>query len=160
MMELSQTDTNNLIFIGLLLPIIIGVVLGWQKRVVIFNNYDDLGLTFLTFIIPFPAFLIYSYLGQSKITFYFFLTLELILVFYLVYKSFIDNKRNIFFTILALYTKFPISFIYLINLLTVLDNLFNKNKRNKTLLSVVFLFVLTPILTKLVKNKSGVLNNG
>ncbi len=158
-MELSQTDTNNLIFIGLLFPIIIGIVLGWQKRIVIFNNYDDLGLTFLSFIIPFPAFLIYGYLGQSKITLYFFLTLELILVLYLIYRSFIDNQKNIFYTFLALYTKFPISFIYLLNLLSVLDNLLNKNKRNKSLLSVIFLFVLTPILTKLIKNKSGVLNN-
>ena len=157
-MELSQTDTNNLIFIGLLFPIIIGIVLGWQKRIVIFNNYDDLGLTFLSFIIPFPAFLIYGYLGQSKITLYFFLTLELILVLYLIYRL-LKYFYYFIYTFLALYTKFPISFIYLLNLLSVLDNLLNKNKRNKSLLSVIFLFVLTPILTKLIKNKSGVLNN-
>lgn len=155
-MDLTQTDIYNLIFIGLLLPIVIGIVLGWQNRIVIFNNYDDLGLTFLSFILPIPAFLIYGYFGQSKVTLYFFIILELLLFLYLIYKSFIDNKKNIFFTILALYTKFPISFLYLINLMSVIDGQINKNRKNKSVLSIVFFAILTPILTKLVKNKTGV----
>ena len=151
-MQLLNIDTNSLIFIVLLIPFIVGITMGCANKITIFNNLDDLLFTFLMLILPIPMLYIAHLFNDSKLIFYFFMIIELIMFLYLSYKSFIDNQKNIFYTILALYTKLPLSLIYLINILSVLDNIFYKEKKHKNVLAVILFTILTAIIAKLVKN--------
>ena len=155
-MELLRNDYQNLIFIGLLIPIVAGIVMGFLNKIVIFDNYDDLGLTFLMFILPVPMIYIYGFLGKSQYTLYFFLFIEILILCFILYKSFINNRKNIFYTLLALYTKIPLSFLYLINLLLIIDDLFDKKFNRKTKLLFMVFAIFTPIMAKLVRDKTGV----
>lgn len=154
-MEISQIDYQNIIFIGLLIPLILGIVLGWTNKIVVFRNYEDLGLTFLSFLVPIFAYFLYSALGESQITAYFFIFVEIVLLSYLFFRSFIDNQKNIFSTILAIYTKFPLSFLYLVNLFNAINSLFNKEKKYKSPISIFLFVILTSIMVKLVKERKG-----
>lgn len=155
-MELSGKDYNNLIFIVLLTPFLAGVVMGFMGKLVVFQDYDDLGLTFLMFILPIPMIYIYCLLGKSQLMLYFFLAIEILIMCFILYKSFINNRKNIFYTLLALYAKIPLSFIYLFNLLLIIDDFFDKRINRKTKISAILFAVLTPMMAKLVKNKTGV----
>ena len=152
-----MTDINNFIFVGLSIPFIFGIILGCYNKITIFNNYDDLGITFLMFILTIPMTYLYFLLGRSQITLYFFVTIEILILCFILYNSFIYNKKNIFYTLLALYIKIPLSFLYLINLLLILDDFFDKKINRKTTLSIILFATLTPIMAKLVKNNTGVL---
>lgn len=149
-------DVNNLVFIVLSVPLIVGIIMGCCNKITVFNNYDDLGLTFLMFVLPIPMTYLYYLLGKSQLILYFFLTIEIFILCFIVLKSFIYNKKNIFCALLALYTKIPLSLLYLINLLLILDDFFDKRINRKTKLSLILFAILTPILSKLVKNKTGI----
>ena len=155
-MTLSTTDIHNLIFLGLAIPFIFGIVMGCMNKITIFNDYNDLGLTFFMLIFPIPMMYLYIWLGKSQVMLYVFILIEVILLGFLMYRSFIDNRKNFFSTILSLYTKIPLSIIYLFNLFLVFDDIFSKNRIKRNKFSFLLIAILTPIAAKLVRNKTGV----
>lgn len=65
---MDQQTGSEIVFYGLLIIIIVGVFLGAgrNRRIVVFSDYDDLGLTFL---IPASTVLVLLIAPHSKITY-------------------------------------------------------------------------------------------
>lgn len=96
-----QNDITSLIVIVLLLPLIIGIILGWQEKNVVFRDYDDLFIVFLAMVLPVPLFFLYSSVN-SQIMLVFCILLELALIFWIIYRTYLDNQGNLLFTFFAL----------------------------------------------------------
>ena len=156
---MSQNDVNSLIILAFLLPLIIGIVLGWRKKTVVFRNYDDLFIAFLALVLPVPLGFLYL-LTNSQITLSLCILAELALVFWIYYRTYEDNQGNFILTFLAFYTKIPLSILFLFQLLDLFDNILKPATEKNKSVSVVSLLVLTPLILKLVKNKTGIINCG
>ena len=156
---MAQNDINSLIIIVVLLPLIIGIILGWQEKNVVFRDYDDLFIVFLAMVLPVPLFFLYSSVN-SQIMLAFCILIELALIFWIVYRTYQDNQGNLIYTFLALYTKIPLSILFLFQLLSLLDNIFKPASRQDKGFSFISLLVLTPLILKLVRNKTGIIKLG
>ena len=156
---MAQNDINSLIIIVVLLPLIIGIILGWQEKNVVFRDYDDLFIVFLAMGLPVPLFFLYSSVN-SQIMLAFCILIELALIFWIVYRTYQDNQGNLIYTFLALYTKIPLSILFLFQLLSLLDNIFKPASRQDKGFSFISLLVLTPLILKLVRNKTGIIKLG
>lgn len=51
---MAQNDISSLIIIVFILPLLIGIILGWQEKTVVFRDYDDLFIVFLAMLFPVP----------------------------------------------------------------------------------------------------------
>jgi len=153
-------DTYGIILTIYAVIVIIGIFLGFgeQRKVVIFKDYDDLGLTFL---IPASFFLIVYVFSFFRISPKFSLiiggSVAIILTFKLLKDTYIDNNSNIKFTFLAFFTKMPLAVIWVLNFINML-NPSGKTARQRSSgrqSSMVILAILTSILAALVVEKNG-----
>lgn len=153
-------DVYGIIFTIYAVIVIVGIFLGFgeQRKVVIFRDYDDLGLTFL---IPASFFLIvyiFSYFGISqKFSSIIGGGVALLLTFKLLKDTYLDNNRNVKFTLLAFFTKIPLAIIWILNFINML-NPSGKTAQQRSSsrgISMVILAILTPILIALVVEKEG-----
>lgn len=141
--------------------VITGIVLGWgdNRKIIVFRDYNDLGLTFLvptSFVLIYLIFVnmlggnpIYAQILGGITSSYL-----MILVFINTYN---DNQRNIGCTFLSLATKMPLTIIWLINLFTLL-NPSGKTARQRAQsrgIALIILTILTPIIAQLVVDRSG-----
>ncbi len=152
-------DMYNLVLVAFLAVVIFGIVKGSgdNRSVIIFRDYDDLGLTFL---IPASFVLIvyiFSMLGGNP-------AYGMILgggvaawlFFVLVRNTYIDNGKNIGKSSLALITKLPLAIIWVLNLVSLLNPSGKgaQRRRNRGQ-ALVILTILTPIIGMLVVDKTG-----
>lgn len=153
---MAPNDINALIIIVLLLPFIIGIVWGWQEKIVVFRDYNDLFIVFTAVILPIPLFFLYS-LAESKIMLAVCIFIEIFLIIEIICRTYQNNQGEIISTFLALYTKIPLSILFLFSLRNLLEY-FSKpeSKRSEGFLFLPLL-ILTPIILKLVKNKTGMI---
>lgn len=80
----------------------------------------------------------------------------LILFSLLAKNTFVDNQRNIMKTVLALVTKTPISFIWVLNLLQVMNPSGKGVQRSRNRgQALIILTLLTPIIGLLVVDRNG-----
>lgn len=156
---MTQNDINSLIIIVLLLPLIIGIVLGWQEKTVVFRDYNDLFIVFLAMVLPVPLVFLYS-ATNSQIMLSFCILAETALIFWIIYRTYQDNQGDLIFALLALYTKIPLSILFLFQLLSLLDSIFKPASRQDKGFSVISLLVLTPLILKFVRNKTGIIKSG
>jgi len=145
------------VFFGL---VIFGIFKGYgpNRTIIVFRDYDDLGLTFL---IP-VSFVLIAYLfthlgGNPKMGFGIAGVVAAWLFFRLARGTFIDNGRSILKTMLALITKLPLGIIWVMNLVQLLNPGgkgagARAKSRGQALLVLTF---LTPIIGLLVVDKSG-----
>ena len=140
--------------------VILGIILGFgdNRKIVVFNDYDDLGLTFL---IPVSYFLI-IYLGaEFGISFEILRIIALIVVIFILGKLFMNtykaNNGRVIHTLLAFVTKIPIGVIFVFHLLEFINpsGKTYKQKRENRERSLAILVLLTPIIAGLVVNKEG-----
>jgi len=154
-------ELPEIILAAYLIIIIFGIVkgVGENRQVVIFKDYDDLGLTFL---IPAAFFLIYivssRILGpESDIPFVAGFSVSLWLTSKLIKQTYTDNGNNILKTILALATKIPLAIIWVYNLIQILnpsgDSSVQRAKNRGG--AMVVLMILTPIVGALIVDKTG-----
>ncbi len=141
------------------LIVIVGVVkgAGENRSIVVFRDYDDLGLTFL---IPASFALIYILFakmgGNPQVGAVLGGVVAAALLFRLSVNTFTDNGRNIFKTLLALTVKIPLAVIWIFNLLQLLNpSGTGRQRRQARGQALIILTLLTPILGMLVANKSG-----
>ena len=157
---LDYHSIQQILSIFYLIIVIIGIFLGFgeKRKIIIFRDYDDLGLTFF---IPVSYFLI-VYISplfniSNKIANIIALIVSGILAIKLLINTYLDNNRKILKTLLAFLTKIPLGVIWMINFINVLDpsgktiNERRQNRRN----ALVVLTLLTPIIAGLVVNKEG-----
>ncbi len=155
-----------LLFVFLLfLPLVIGIILGIQKKIIVYRDYSDLAKTFSLFLVPVLVLLLffgsedknaYSTLLVIAIGVYF-----ILMLFWIIKSTYIDNKKNIYHTFLSLYVKLPLSFIFINYLIT----LFSKEKpgqrtmqeivKDKITAAAILLFVLQLVRFKKWKYRHG-----
>lgn len=153
----NHSDINNLILILLLLPLAIGILLGLQEKIVVYRNYDDLCIVFAAAVLPLPFLLLYS-ITTNQIIIYAFIFTELALIFWIIYRSYMDNNGNIFSTFLSLYTKIPLSILFIFKLFSLLEYFSKSEQKREGGFSFIPLIILTPLILKLIKHKNGVIN--
>ena len=154
----------HLVLIIYLIVIIIGIFLGFgeKRKIIIFQNYDDLGLTFLIPISYFLIIYIANWLNISiEIANIIALIVSGILAIKLLINTYLDNNKKILNTLLAFVTKIPLGIIWMANFLTLLnpDGKTTKEKRQNRQNALIILTLLTPIIAGLIVKKEGSLFN-
>lgn len=143
------------------LVVLVGIVLGFTEKVIIFRNYNDLGLVFLAGVslIIGPLMMVLTR-GESLSIIIVGLSLIALaggLLIYLIVRTFVDN-RSIVLSILALVTKLTLSVLFLFNVVSLLSpsgktQAQRAKSRGSALLWLIF---LTPLIIRLVRDKEGV----
>ncbi len=154
-----------LIIILLFLPLVIGILLGIQKKITVYRDYSDLAKTFSLFLVPVLAMvLFFDPEGKNAYSTLLFITIGIYFVSmfaWTIKSTYIDNNKNIYHTLLSLYVKLPLSFIFI----NYLISFFSKEKpgqrtiqeilRDKLTAAAILLFVLKLVRFKKWKHRPG-----
>jgi len=157
---LQQEDLYQIGLIAFFSVLVIGVFMGSGKNrsLIVYRDYDDLGLTFLmpnSFII---ITLLFSNAGEYRgYGILLGAAVALLLFIKLVIDSYVDNGRSIWKTALAIFVKVPLCWLWMLNLLCLLnpDGNTARERRQNRAQALVFLALITPIIGLLVADKSG-----
>ena len=157
-------NAYNILLLATFSIIIIGIFLGAGKNrtIVVFQDYDDLGLTFLIPTSFFGIIFIFHILGGNPIYSVPLATIVALILFcIMVRNSYIDNNRVIWKVLLVLVTKLPLAFLWVINLISLISpsGQTAKQRRESRVNALLILAIITPIIGLLVVNKSGDLFN-
>lgn len=147
--------------IVLIIIIVAGIFLGFKKKITVFRDYNDLGLVFLSILLPYILMYLLSifFTDHMSIAYTFVIIVGLILFVWIVVRTYQDNN-NILFMLIALITKTSLCFLFIFNLLSfVSPEGKNADKRRSVRYALLaFLLLLTPLILALVKNKEGIFN--
>lgn len=152
---------GNPIAVFWLVIVVLSIFLGAgeNRRICVFSNYADIGLTGLSLIAPFVIVWLGSMMtGDSQFLHSVILVLGasvfLILSFMVVENTWRENTNIVYF-MLALISKYTLGLIWLALLVGVINPVGDSNlKRSKSRAkSLMFLAFLTPIMLLLVKDK-------
>jgi hypothetical protein len=155
-----NSDLWNLFLLLYFTVMIVAIFKGYgeNRTVVIFRDYNDLGLTFL---IP-ASFMLVSYLfmmfggnpawGTGLAT-----IVALILFSILLKNTYEDNGKKLVPTILAIMTKVPLGIIWIFSFISLLNpsGKTAAQRRKNRASALVIMGFLTPIIGMLVVNKEG-----
>lgn len=131
---------------------------GENRTVVVFRDYDDLGLTFLVPVAFFLCWIILTNIGvDPRLAGGFAGLVALWLTVILARNTYADNGRHAGKTALALFTKLPLAFVWVFNLIQALNpgGRTASQRAQSRGSALVILTLLTPILACLVVDKSG-----
>lgn len=150
-----MTTTELAVVIGLAVTVI-GCILGFKERAVIFRNYDDLGLVFLA-VVP----LAIGFLTLSKWILIPSIVTSVVLIIWLTLRSWQDN-RSLWKLLVVLPTKLVLSILFIAFVFDLIapsgKTQLARAKQRGTAAAV--LAVIMPLIYRLVKNKSGFLHPG
>lgn len=143
-----------------LAAIIVGIYKGFgdNRTIVVFRNYDDLGLTFLIPVSLFLCSFVLTYLGVNKtIALIFAGCVALWLLAILTRNTYADNGNHPGKTALALFTKLPLAFIWVFNLIQMLNpgGRTAAQRAQSRGSAILVLTLLTPVIGFLVVDKTG-----
>ena len=117
-------DYWGYILIGWAALVLLGAILGWNQKIVVFRNYNDLGMVFASGVSLYAAIIIaITFASESKsmqALSLFLIVIAVFLLIYLIARTFIDNK-SLFLGSLALVTKITLSGLFLFNLISLLS---------------------------------------
>jgi len=131
---------------------------GKNRTIIVFRDYNDLGLTFL---IPAGAYLMFflfaSFGGNPKFGMILAMIVALVLFGILIKNSYEDNEGSIVYTIMAIMTKMPLGILWLLSFFTMLNpsGKTAKKRRESRASAMMILAILTPLIGILVVNKEG-----
>jgi hypothetical protein len=165
-MELDFASYQHLLFntytlIVVLLIIITGVILGFKELIVVYRDYDDLGIAFSLVLSPIVLLYLFSFTGSiNKISGTFVFVVELSLFAWLLTRTYQDNNNNIIFTLLAAFTKVSLSILFILNLLQLVSPTGKTTSQRVSSRRSAFaiLLLISPLVFALVKNKVGIFN--
>lgn len=147
-------------FMLMLITIFKGV--GENRTVIVFQDYNDIGLTLLVPVSAYLIFWIFVFFGGSpQFAIYLAWAVALILFVKLARNTYEANHKQLLHTVLALMTKLPLGILWFFNLITALNpggKTSTKRRKNRGS-ALVLLTLLTPIISLLVVNKEGSLFN-
>lgn len=141
--------------------VVLGVILGWNEKIVVFRNYNDLAIVFASGICIYGAFLVaFGFASNSNSMATLSISLVVLsigLVCYLIIRTFLDN-RSILGTLLALVTKLTLSILFLFNLLSLLSpsGKTQAQRAKGRASALVWLIVITPVIHRLVREPAGI----
>ena len=153
-------NTKDFLLVCYFIIVIIGIFLGFgeKRKIVVFKNYDDLGLTFLVPASYFLIIYIFTWIGISyKIANFVAWIVVGVIMIKIFINTYLDNNRQILKTLLAFITKIPLGVIFVFHLLNIIypDGKTQKQKRENREKSLAILILLTPIIGGLVVEKKG-----
>lgn len=157
-------SVHDAILIVALAILLLGIVLGCgsRRKIVVFSNYDDLGLTFLA---PVSAFVI-AYLfmlcgGTQNVGAAVGGVVGFAVLVMVTVNTYLANGRRFPHTLLAIVTKLPLSVIWVFGLIQVVNPSGNtqRQRRSSRQTGLLVLLVVTPIIGLLVADKTGSLFN-
>ena len=154
----------NIFLLATLSIIIVGIFLGAGKnrKITVFQDYDDLGLTFLIPTSFFSIIFIFHMFGGSPTYSIPLATIVALILFGIMVKnSYVDNDRIIWKVLLALITKLPLAFLWVFNLISLIkpSGQTARQRRESRANALLILAIITPIIGLLVVDKSGELFN-
>ena len=155
-------------YVGIVLLIILGIILGAgeKRKIVVFKNYDDLGLSFLVpisyilIMILIPMGAIYLNIKSNElndITQIIALGVSGLILLKVIINTFKSNT-NIFKAILAVLVKFPLSLLWVFSLMEIINpsGKTHEERRKNRSGSLLILTFLTPVVVSLVEEKTGI----
>ncbi|WP_235869798.1 MULTISPECIES: hypothetical protein [Pseudomonas] len=154
-------DYYNIALIVVFLVVITGIVMGWgeNRKIVVFQDYNDLGECFL---IPASAVVIYLVFvnllgGRPEYAMIICGIVSTGLFILCLMNTLKANNFNIPYALLALCTKLPLAVLWVFSLVSLLNPSGNNaaQRRQSRGIALVILTVVTPIVAQLVVNKSG-----
>lgn len=137
-----------------------GTVLGFgeRRKIVIYGNYDDL---FLTFTVPVLAFAALFGVSSDKLLFTllgFTAALASVGIFgFTVWRTFKANERSLWKTALAIVTKFPLAFLWVMQIISLISpaGKTGLQRAQNRATALLILTILTPIIAALVVERTG-----
>jgi len=151
-----------LLFYFIIMIITIFKGYGENRTVIIFRDYNDLGLTFLiptAFILIFYLFMMFGGNPSWGAGLAFIVSMSLFVI--LIKNTYEDNNKVILPTILSIMTKVPLGIIWIFSFITLLNpsgkTAAQRRKNRGTALVIGVL--ITPIIGMLVVEKEGSLFN-
>lgn len=139
--------------------ILFGIFKGYgdNRSIVVFRDYNDLGLTFLVpSLFLLTTYLLSTYQVDINVTFFISALVSLWPLIKLVQNTYADNGHNLFKTTLALVTKIPLGVFWILNLVQIFNPKGTGKEKNLSRgKAFIILAVLTPIIHMLVVDKSG-----
>ncbi|WP_320196148.1 hypothetical protein RMR10_022975 [Agrobacterium rosae] len=161
-METGIDQIPHLAIYGLLAVIAVGVILGFgeNRKIIVYQNYDDLGLTFMVPVLAYVSLLLSGMKEEAVVNLLLAITaaaLSFGIFGYTVHRTFTANGHSLWRTAVALVTKFPLAFIWVLQIVniispsgkTALER--SQNRAN----ALLILTILTPIITALVVERTG-----
>ena len=152
-------DFYNILLAALLVVILMGVIKGCgeNRSIIVFRDYDDLGLTFAVPASFYFITLIITRMGGSeKFSLVIGGAVSLWLFTIVMKNTYLDNDRNVGKFLLAMITKTPLAIIWILNLIKLLnpDGKGAQRTRNRSEALLILTF-LTPVIGLLVVEKTG-----
>jgi hypothetical protein len=151
-MENMMTFTEVALAVGLAVTVI-GCTLGLTGRAIIFRNYDDLGLVFLA-VVP----LLIGFISLIQWILIPAIVASIALVSWLTWRTWQDNG-SVWQVLVVMPTKLVLSVLFIAFVWDLLSPSGRTQlARAKTRgIAVAILAVITPLIYRLVKDKTGVL---
>lgn len=153
---------NEYFLIAIITITLFGIFLGVTEKIVVYRDYNDLGIIFLMGLFPFIISYLFMLNNSNIYQDFLFLLLSiaeggcLLFVFARTYQ---DNN-NIVQALIAFITKIPLSILFIVNLISFIaptgKNFQERAKKRQS--GLVWIMFLSPILFKLVRNKTGFFN--
>lgn len=146
------------IFVYLAL-LLVGVILGFMKKITVYRDYTDVGFVFLLVLIPVAILILCNMLlkleaGTMIVVYWFVGIIEAIVLASIIYKTHQDN-RNIWKTILSILVKLPISICFVAFIISFVapggKNLSTRNSSKG--LALIFVMMFGIIINGLVASK-------
>jgi hypothetical protein len=160
----SSNNEYQIFLLGYFMLMIITMFKGYgdKRTVIIFRDYNDLGLTFL---IPASVYLVFilftSFGGNQKLALLLAFGVGFVLFGILAKNTYIDNNRSMLRAILVIMTKMPLGILWFLNFITMLNpsgKTATQRRKNRGA-ALIILAILTPLIGVLVVNKEGSLFN-
>jgi hypothetical protein len=156
-MNFLRTISNEYLLYGSIGILLLGIILCFTKIIRVYNDFADLTKVSMLVIAPIGLFYIFGDKINICILKNIFIGIEGLLLLWIIASTFIDN-RNIFKTLLALITKFPLGVIFAIYLVNLISPS-GKNRRQSSETAGIVMVLFAPILFGLVKNRVWVFRN-
>lgn len=151
LIKYTTSHWGEIIGIAILSITVIGVTLGFTKKAIFYNDFNDLGISAATFAVPalivvgVGAFIPHeSIMYFAAFAFFGFFAA-------MVYKTFLANNKSIILTGVLVVAKMTMSFLYVLHLYTALTG----KKRSERGQGWFVLAIMTPLLLALVHTKEG-----
>lgn len=141
--------------------IILGIILGMKKKVVVFENYNDLFLTFAAALIPT---LLYSFSFASGLPIdgpiaMIAWALSMAALLFVIYRTFKSNN-GLLSALLALITKLPLGIFFIFMLLDFITPTGKSaaDRAGSRRTGFIALLLLSPVIYKLIETQEGFIN--
>ncbi|WP_085920077.1 hypothetical protein [Halomonas sp. CSM-2] len=153
-------DLKTILLAAACIVVIIGIVKGWgeDRSIIVFQDFDDLGLTFLVPASGFGIMILFNWMGANPtVGLGLGCAISLWLLVKVARNTHVLNGCDIGRTTLALATKLPLSLIWVLNFIQMLNpsGKTAAQRRSSRGQAMVLLAIFTPIIGALVVERNG-----